>query len=228
MFVVLCDFSAAKESFRFQTKYLETFSVEDANTLNEAKEEAVNTIIDFVKASDMFQSDLLDLPAVGQLEKDAKHALVFQLLRIFLTQRLDSYLEFQAANSALLNGYGLVHEDCVTKMRMMSLMDLGSDESGQIPYGLIRDTLRINDDEVELWVVKAIAAKLLDCKMDQMNTVVSVSRCTERVFGHHQWQSLRTKLAAWRSNVEGVINTIQANKVTEDGTQVAMQGLTIR
>lgn len=55
MFVVLCDFSAAKESFRFQTKYLETFSVEDANTLNEAKEEAVNTIIDFVKASDMFQ-----------------------------------------------------------------------------------------------------------------------------------------------------------------------------
>lgn len=39
-----------------------------------------------------------------------------------------------------------------------------------ITHGLIQ----INDDEVELWVVKAIAAKLLDCKMDQMNTVVSV------------------------------------------------------
>lgn len=34
--------------------------------------------------------------------------------------------------------------------------------------------LQINDDEVESWVVKAISAKLLDCKMDQMNEVVLV------------------------------------------------------
>jgi len=97
---------------------------------------------------------------------------------------------------------GLVHEDCITKMRLISLVDLGSDESGRIPYSLIRDTLRvrlvnlsgskgfpftywlviclctcfwqINDEEVELWVVKAITAKLMDCKMDQMNQVVIV------------------------------------------------------
>lgn len=42
------------------------------------------------------------------------------------------------------NGLGLVHEDCITKMRLMSLVDLASDESGQIPYALIRDTLRVN------------------------------------------------------------------------------------
>ncbi|KAH0969308.1 hypothetical protein GBA52_028822 [Prunus armeniaca] len=29
---------------------------------------------------------------------------------------------------------GLVHEDCITKMRLISLGDLGSDESGRIPY----------------------------------------------------------------------------------------------
>lgn len=34
--------------------------------------------------------------------------------------------------------------------------------------------LQINDDEVELWVVKAITSKLMDCKMDQMNEVVIV------------------------------------------------------
>jgi hypothetical protein len=37
--------------------------------------------------------------------------------------------------------------------------------------------LQINDDEVELWVVKAITVMLIDCKMDQMNQVVIV-RCT--------------------------------------------------
>ena len=54
----------------------------------------------------VFQCDLLDMPAVGQLEKDAKYALVYQLLKIFLTQRLDAYLDFHAANSTLLKSYG--------------------------------------------------------------------------------------------------------------------------
>ncbi|KAF2313681.1 hypothetical protein GH714_012694 [Hevea brasiliensis] len=218
--------SSGKDSFKFLTKYLATFSGEDAYAMGEAKEEAVRTIIEFVKAPDIFQCDLLDMPAVGQLEKDAKHALVYQLLNIFLTQRLDAYLEFQAANSTLLKSYGLVHEDCISKMRLMSLVDLASDGSGRIPYTLIQDTLRIND-EVELWVVKAITAKLINCKMDQMNQVVLVSSCTERVFGQHQWLTLRAKLATWRGDIANVINTIQANKMTEDGSQ-AMQGLMIR
>lgn len=219
--------SSSKDSFNFLTKYLATFSGEDEHTLSDAKEEAVRAIVEFVKAPEMFQCDLLDMPAVGQLERDAKYALVYQLLKIFLTQRLDAYLDFQAANSTLLKSYSLVHEDCITKMRLISLVDLGLHESGQIPYGLIKETLQINDDEVELWVVKGITAKLIDCKMDQMNQIVIVSRCTERVFGQHQWKTLRAKLSTWRGNISSVIHTIQANKVTEDGSQ-AMQGLMIR
>ncbi|PIA63120.1 hypothetical protein AQUCO_00200861v1 [Aquilegia coerulea] len=227
--------SSAKDSFYFLTKYLVTFSGEDAHhALSEAKEEAVRAIVEFVKAPDVFQCDLLDLPAVGQLEKDGKYALVYQLLKIFLTLRLDAYLEFQAANSTLLKSYGIVHEDCITKMRLMSLADLGSNDSGEIPYSLIKDTLRVTDEEVEQWVVKAISAKIFDCKIDQMNETVIVSRCTERVFGINQWQSLQSKLAILRGNVANVISTIHANKVTEDASQTAqgvtqaVQGLTIR
>uniref|UniRef100_A0A2P2MDL5 Eukaryotic translation initiation factor 3 subunit M n=3 Tax=Rhizophora mucronata TaxID=61149 RepID=A0A2P2MDL5_RHIMU len=219
--------SSAKDSFKFLTKYLATFFGEDAHTLGEAKEEAVHTIIEFVKASDIFQCDLLDMPTIGQLEKDPKYALVYQLLEIFLTHRLDAYLEFHAANSALLKSYGLVHEDCITKMRLMSLVDLASNASGRIPYAVITDTLRINDDEVELWVVKAITSKLIQCKMDQINQVVLVSFSIERVFGQRQWQALREKLATWRGNILHAINTIQTNKITEDSSQ-AMQGLMIR
>lgn len=36
-------------------KYLATFAGEDASTLNEAKEEAVRAIIEFVKSPDTFQ-----------------------------------------------------------------------------------------------------------------------------------------------------------------------------
>ncbi|KAK6128629.1 hypothetical protein DH2020_037619 [Rehmannia glutinosa] len=219
--------SSAKDSFDFLVKYLETFSGDDALTVAEAKEEAVHAVIEFVKAPDMFQDqasfiipspyihsrghgDLLDMPAIAQLEKDPKYAPVYQLLKIFLTQRLDAYLDFHSANSDFLMSY-----------------DLGSNESGQIPYSLIKETLQIEDSEVEPWIVKAITAKLIDCRIDQINQVVIVSRCTERVFGVHEWQFLRSKLATWRGNIANVISTIQANKITEDGTQ-AVQGLTIR
>ncbi|CAN1322588.1 Eukaryotic translation initiation factor 3 subunit M [Linum perenne] len=164
--------SSTKDGFKFLTKYLATFSGEDA--IAEAKEEAVRAVVEFVKAPDMFQCELLDMPAVGQLENDEKYALVYQLLKIFLTERLDSYLKFQAANSALLKSYNLIHEDCIAKMRLMSLVDLASTPSRKIPYALIKDTLQVDDDEVEIWVVKAITAKLIDCKIDQMNEVVLV------------------------------------------------------
>lgn len=47
--------SSGKDSFKFLTKYLATFSGEDAYAMAEAKEEAVRTIIVFVKAPDIFQ-----------------------------------------------------------------------------------------------------------------------------------------------------------------------------
>ncbi|KAG2273246.1 hypothetical protein Bca52824_067801 [Brassica carinata] len=203
--------SLVNDSLKFLTKYLATFSNEDAQVLDEAKEEAVRAVIEFVKASS-----------------------IFQLLKIFLTQRLNAYSEFRASNSECLQSYGLVDEDCVTKMRLLSLVDLASDESGKIPYTSIKDTLQVKEEEVELWIVKAITAKLIDCKMDQMNQVVIVSRCSEREFGSKQWQSLRTKLATWRDNIENVISTIESNKATEEGSQAssasaaAIQGLSVR
>ncbi|XP_071693306.1 uncharacterized protein [Rutidosis leptorrhynchoides] len=221
--------SDPKETLKFLTKYLATFSGEDTDVMEEAKEAAANTIIEFIKASDMFQNDLLDMPAVAQLENDTKYALVYQLLKIFQTQRLDAYISFYTDNSSLLKDYGLVHEECIAKMRLMSLVNLASDESGQISYSLIKDTLQIEDVEVEPWVVKAITAKLIDCKIDQMNQVIRVSHCVERVFGPPQWLGLREKLVTWRGNIANVITTIQANKVTEEGTQAqAIQGLAVR
>ncbi|CAH9090901.1 unnamed protein product [Cuscuta europaea] len=217
----------AKESFTFLTKYLSTFSGDDANTMNEAKDAAVQTIIEFVKVPDMYQCDLLDMPAVAQLEKDARYAPVYQLLRILLTQRLNAYLEFEASNSTLMKTHGLVHEDCITKMRLMSLVDLASNDSGRIPYAVIKDVLQIDVNEIESWIVKAITAKLIDCKIDQMNQVVIVSHAIERVFGPNQWKSLQTKLEMWKGNIANLISTIQANKIVDDGSQ-AMQGLMIR
>ncbi len=39
---------------------------------------------------------------------------------------------------------GLVHEECITKMRLMSLAGLASKGSGEISYSVVRDTLKVN------------------------------------------------------------------------------------
>ncbi|CAM8933425.1 unnamed protein product [Rhodiola kirilowii] len=76
--------SSPKDSFKFLDKYLSTFSGEDISALGVAKGEAVKAIVEFIKAPDMFQCDLLDLPAMQQLEADVEHAAIYQLLKIFL------------------------------------------------------------------------------------------------------------------------------------------------
>lgn len=92
------------------------------------------------------------------------------------------------------------------------------------------------------------------CKVTHSHTFHTCSyfsRCTEREFGQKQWQTLRTKLAAWQvkyktaildlcnivndyviitcvlvvfvqDNITNVISTIQANKVTEESTQASL------
>lgn len=217
-----------KDSYTFLFKYLQTFAGEDKSTLSEAKEEAVRAIIEFVKSPDMFQKhrsgdqsvylcDLLDMPAVKQLEKDTKYAPVYRLLEIFLTGRLSNYLDFHGADSNTLKTYGLVHEECVTKMRLMSLVGLATAGSGEVSYAVIRDTLKVADDEVEYWVVRAIAAKLLEAKMDQLRQVVIIGRCTERVFGPAQWQELRRGLAGWKENISNVSRIIAHAKLSQGG-----------
>lgn len=57
---LLLFLSLAKDSLKFLTKYLETFSGEDAQALSEAKEEAVRAVVEFVRAPDIFQvSDVI-------------------------------------------------------------------------------------------------------------------------------------------------------------------------
>ncbi|KAJ4759944.1 Eukaryotic translation initiation factor 3 subunit M [Rhynchospora pubera] len=219
--------SMGKESFTFLSKYLATFSGtgEDAVAMNEVKEDAVRAIVEFIRSQDQFRCDLLEMPAVTQLEKDEKHASIYELLKIFLTKRLDAYLEFHSANSAVLQTYGLVHDECISKMRLITLLDLAfHSPSAQISYSDIRDSLQINDEDVEYWIVKAITLKLLDCKMDQMSQTVIVSRHTDRIFGLPQWNSLRSKLSFWRGNIASAISTIQANKISEEQPSAA-QGL---
>lgn len=63
--------------------------------------------------------------------------------------------------------------------------------------------------EVESWVVQAIAEGLIDAKMDQPASTVTVTRAMQREFGAAQWGSLQSKLRAWRDSVAGLLSMVE-------------------
>ncbi len=118
---------------------------------------------------------------------------------------MQDYLAFHKDAADVLAAHKLSHDDCMAKMRLMSLAALGTESaSGNLPYALIRETLQVPTEEVERWIVKAIGAKVLEAKMDQVREVVLITRCLHRVFSTQQWVDLRAKLRAWRDNVASV------------------------
>ncbi|KAK8940617.1 hypothetical protein KSP39_PZI010559 [Platanthera zijinensis] len=105
---ILRDNKSTSREFTFLSKFLTTFSLEKDLTTNEEKEKVVHAIMECVKSPNMFHCDLPDMPVIAQLENDEKYALAYQLLEIFLTRRLDSYIDFNTANSNFLKSHGMI------------------------------------------------------------------------------------------------------------------------
>jgi len=196
--------SASKEYFHFLTKYLSTFETTELAS-DKIRRDVARCGIEFISSPDVFQCDTLDLVTVQKLQADSVTGPVFVLLSLMLTGKLADYLTFHAANPKVVAGLSLSHDNIVSKMRLMSLTALASEsQTGEIPYALVKDTLQIEDSEVEAWIVKAISLKLLEAKIDQLREVVVFSRCTRRVFGDAQWHELQAKLGQWKANLGSV------------------------
>lgn len=213
----------AVESQKFLMKYLTTFDEASASELAEVKPAAVRGCIGAVKApivSFTEQHNLLGMAAVAQLKDDPKYAGVHQLLHIFSVEKLEEYMAFHEKHAVTLAENKIDHDSCVSSMRLLSLCSLAT-EHEEIPYQVVAETLKVEGDEaVEEWVLRAIQTGLMEAKMDQMQRVVVIRRCTNRVFGPEQWKTLQKKLGTWSSNVQMLLSAIQ--KSNERYQQQAM------
>mmetsp|Transcript_29284 Transcript_29284/g.85419 ORF Transcript_29284/g.85419 Transcript_29284/m.85419 type:complete len:401 (-) Transcript_29284:43-1245(-) len=162
----------------------------------------------------MERQHILGMTAVAQLEADPSLGKLYALLKIFSQGKLRDFLAFAEANAGLLEQHGLVHSDCVGSMRLLSLCSLAT-EHEEIPYTEIAKDLDVPLEEVEHWVVKTITAKLIDAKMDQLEQRVMISRCAHRMFESAQWSELKEKLDMWKTNLRGILETIQRTQAMQ-------------
>ena len=189
--------------------YLATFRTPEeaaANAdSNRVRECAINAIRDPVSSSRDFSA--LHSVAMQRLKRD--DPMLHQLLEIVCGDSLEKYASFSTANPAFEKMLGIDHDKTFEKMRLLALAALGSDSDRALSYEEVAKALRIDNNEVEAWIIKAIGAGVVDAKMDQVNGTVVVHRAAQRVFNDEQWIRLSAQLKKWRASVRNVLQTVQ-------------------
>lgn len=134
------------------------------------------------------------------------------LLTVFQEGKLEDYHSFVKANGGegkVLAPWGLVGEECVRYMRILSMCSLAA-EHEEIPYSSIAETLQLpSEKEVESWVIAAVSSGLLSAKMDQLQQKVMVERSVIRRFDMDQWKALQSQLNLWKQNLKGILDAFQ-------------------
>ena len=67
-------------------------------------------------------------------------------------------------------------------------------------------------NEVEDWVVKAISSGLVDARMDQLTSTVTVTRSVQREFSGSQWRLLKERLDAWAGNIGAMLKSVEESR----------------
>ncbi|KXJ69774.1 hypothetical protein RP20_CCG025888 [Aedes albopictus] len=173
---------------------LGTYTAENASY---AREDAMKCIVTALADPNTFLLDpLLSLKPVRFLEGE----LIHDLLSVFVSEKLPSYLQFYKNHKEFVNSQGLNHEQNIKKMRLLSFMQL-AESNPEMTFQQLQDELQIGENEVEPFIIEVLKTKLVRARMDQKARKVHISSTMHRTFGRPQWQQLRDLLHAWKANL---------------------------
>jgi len=188
--------------------YLSTFA-KDASLPADAASYIVPAVTEFVStpaAAFDERAALLD----GLTEKHVATNQKLQQLRTLLTIICNGSLtDFQAfAKQNDLGALGVSATDLDLVMRLLSLCAVAATKD-TMTYEEVAAALVVSVDEVELWVVTAIAQNVLEANLNQNTRVLTITRCSYRSFGMNQWIDVQKKLRALRESVSSVFDEMQ-------------------
>uniref|UniRef100_A0A6G1SLS4 Eukaryotic translation initiation factor 3 subunit M n=1 Tax=Aceria tosichella TaxID=561515 RepID=A0A6G1SLS4_9ACAR len=196
------DSGRSELASQIMIELLSTYTEENAS---QAEQDAVTCITSFLKDPNTFLLDhLLALKPVLYLEGKP----IFDLLTIFVSEKLQNYIEFYNKNKSFVDGLGLNHEQNLQKMRLLTFMQMAEGQK-EISYETIMAELKIEHNEVEPFVFDVLRTQLVRAKIDQLNKKVLVQSTMHRTFGRPQWEQLRTVLSEWRNNFAHIEKTIR-------------------
>ncbi|KAK5090524.1 hypothetical protein LTR05_000697 [Lithohypha guttulata] len=199
-------------SYQYLLKALETIppkaaSEEDSQSL--AKRTLITaltnpSITDFtpLTASDAIQ-------ALRKTDND-----LIELLDIFTSDDYEEYSRFISNHSlSSLDIPESAEDSLTTKIRLLTLASVAAASPDRsVSYTDIASSLKVPDEDVEIWVIDTIRAGLVEGKLSQSKQQFLVQRATYRVFGEKQWGEIQNRLMVWRRSLEGVLGVVRSER----------------
>ncbi|KAG5839989.1 hypothetical protein ANANG_G00211360 [Anguilla anguilla] len=202
VYEALVDCKKSEAAAKVMVELLGSYTEDNAS---QARVDAHRCIVRALKDPNTFLFDhLLALKPVRFLEGE----LIHDLLTIFVSAKLASYVKFYQNNKDFIDSLGLSHEQNMAKMRLLTFMGMAV-EFKEISFGTMQQELQVSADDVEAFVIDAVRTKMVYCKIDQTQRKVVVSHSTHRTFGKQQWQQLYDSLNSWKQNLATVKSSLQ-------------------
>jgi len=143
-----------------------------------------------------------------------------RLLTIICDGSVEDFNSFRLTHSNLFALHQLDVDRLERTMKLLALCSLAAQASSSkesassavIPIAAIQSLLQVDEVEVEMWVIEAIADNLLEASIDQLHGVVNITRYAHRSFGRDSWQLLQQRLRVVRKNLANTLETIERSK----------------
>jgi len=191
---VLLECKQSELAAKVMIELLGTYTEDNAS---QARDDAHKCIVTSLGDPSAFLMDhLLALKPVRFLEGE----LIHDLLTIFVSEKLSSYLTFYSINKDFVNSLGLSHEQNIQKMRLLTFMQMAENRR-EIPFTVIESELQLKHEEVEGFIIDVLRTKLARAKIDELQQRVIVGSTMHRTFSKPQWQQLREILTRWQHDL---------------------------
>ncbi|XP_063800540.1 eukaryotic translation initiation factor 3 subunit M isoform X2 [Pseudophryne corroboree] len=203
LYEALVDCKKSDDAAKVMVELLGSYTDDNAS---QARLDAHKCIVRALKDPKTFLLDhLLALKPIKFLEGE----LIHDLLTIFVSAKLSSYVKFYQNNKDFIDSLGLSHEQNMEKMRLLTFMGMAV-ENKEISFDTMQQELQIGAEDVEAFVIDAVKSKMVYCKIDQTQKKVVVIHSTHRTFGKQQWQQLYDILNSWKMNLNKVKSSLQS------------------
>ena len=210
----IADAGFHRESYHYLIKALGTFDRDEPEEVSseEAQKISLKALRIAISSPTRFDfQDLRGLPTVQALSDS--HPVYAQLLEIFAEQDLEDYNDFRDEHEGWIEKEKLDHDKLQRKIRLLTFASLAAGTPNrEIPYANIAKALQIPSEDVEMWAIDIVRAKLVEGRLSQQQQVFLVHRTTYRVFTQKQWRELGTRVDQYKAIVDRLLTVVRKSQ----------------
>ncbi|CAN6597402.1 hypothetical protein TRVA0_001S04214 [Trichomonascus vanleenenianus] len=150
--------------------------------------------------------EILALPGVQSVK--TSNPELFKLLEVV------SNGDYKGYTAIDVKATGVNAETVEKKVKVLNLASLASSAPARtVSYDAIASALNIDKEEVEMWVIDAIRAGLVEGRLCQMEQQFDIHRASPvGKFGIEEWKLVQNRLDQWRTSLKEIAEVLRNSR----------------